>query len=69
MIRCGECKTVDVEFLKFEMYGEECIVCPECGAEESAEEVDQIAWEEEMAEDEADNLSDYLATEGDDENI
>lgn len=67
MIRCSECKTVDVEFSLKSDNEERYYECPECGATDCEEEIDALDWAEEMTDEEVDNLMDYLAREGDNE--
>lgn len=49
MIKCRECDVVDLEATVIVRNDEEYQLCPNCGAEDSVEEIDELAWEEEMA--------------------
>lgn len=60
MTRCKECNIVDLGVTKFVKNGEEYVLCPNCGAEDSVEEIDELKWAEEMAQIEADHRTDIF---------
>jgi hypothetical protein len=59
MTRCGNCGIADIEFILRIDADETYTQCPECGATDCEEEVNDLDWAEEMADDEIDNLLDY----------
>lgn len=60
MTRCTECAIVDLGVTRIVKDDEEYVLCPNCGSEDSVEEIDADLWAEEIAEDEADKLNDWL---------
>jgi hypothetical protein len=60
MTRCRECGVVDLGVNKIIRDEEEFQICPNCGVDDSVEEIDELDWEEDMLLAEADHdLEDF----------
>jgi len=58
--RCRECDIADIEFTHVWKDDASYILCPECGARDSKEEIEEDLWAEEMALAEADRSNDDI---------
>lgn len=58
MTLCSECNIVDLGVTRIVKDGEEYILCPNCGAEDSVTEVDADLWAEDLIAADADLSND-----------
>lgn len=58
--KCKECGVVDLEIYRVIKNNEEYQLCPNCGSEDSAEEIDGLEWQESMALADADLQNELL---------
>lgn len=49
MTKCNNCDIVDLGINRVLKDNEEFQLCPNCGAEDSVEEIDELEWLEDMA--------------------
>lgn len=49
LTKCKECDVVDLGVNKVIRNDEEFQLCPNCGAKDSVEEINELEWEESMA--------------------
>lgn len=60
MTKCNECDVVDLGINRVIKDGEEYQLCPNCGSEDSVEEIDEREWAESMALSDADFQNELL---------
>jgi hypothetical protein len=63
MTKCTECNVTDLGVTRIIRNEEEYILCPNCGAEDTVEEIDELEWAEEVALEAADLENDLLTDE------
>lgn len=54
MTRCIECNIVDLGVTKVIRNESEYLLCPNCGADDTVEEIDELDWVEDMVQEDAD---------------
>lgn len=60
MTKCKNCDVVDLGINRVNKFGEVYELCPNCGLEDTVEEVDEITWQEDMALADADFQNELL---------
>jgi len=63
MTKCNECDVVDLGVVETKTTYEVVYRCPNCGAEDSVEEIDELEWAEDMALADADFQNELLEEE------
>jgi len=63
MTKCNNCDVVDLGINKIKQDDEIVELCPNCGMEDSVEEIDEIEWAENMALADADFQDELLEDE------
>jgi hypothetical protein len=54
MTKCKECDIVDLGVNRINIFGEVHELCPNCGNEDSVEEIDELEWADNMESADAD---------------
>ena len=60
MTKCNDCGIVDLGITRVIKNDEEYELCPNCGAEDSVEEVDELDWIQDMEDTEADKVLELM---------
>lgn len=60
MTKCGDCGIVDLGITRIVRNDEEYELCPNCGAEDSVEDIEELNWIEDMEDVETDNIIDLI---------